>query len=120
MLVDIRAPPRPPRSSRRPRADSRRLNRGRPAPRRSPCRVRHNTFTAWFHNNAGGCCLSILSGIGKQYKANRWAIVTQRAVLAMSIRCLFFSINLSVSHGLNGGAFPNASTRRRLYPTHVC
>ena len=31
-----------------------------------------------------------------------------------------FSINSGVSHGLNGGALPNASTRRRFHPTHVC
>ena len=45
---------------------------------------------------------------------------SQRAVLATSIRCLFSFINAGVSHGLNGGALPNASTRRRFHPTHVC
>ena len=32
----------------------------------------------------------------------------------------FLFINSGVSHGLNGGALPNASTRRRFHPTHVC
>ena len=34
-------------------------------------------------------------------------------------RCLFSLIDTGVSHGLNGGALPNASTRRRFHPTHV-
>ena len=32
----------------------------------------------------------------------------------------FLIINAGVSHGRNGGALPNASTRRRFHPTHVC
>ena len=32
------------------------------------------------------------------------------AVLATSIRCLFSLIDTGVSHGLNGGALPNAPT----------
>ena len=38
-------------------------------PRRSPCRVRYNTFTAWFHND---CCFTLfpsevvrLTGVAK-------------------------------------------------------
>ena len=34
-------------------------------PRRSPCRVRNNTFTAWFHDDAGCCfCYSYMSRAG--------------------------------------------------------
>ena len=60
-------------------------------PRRSPCRVRYNTFTAWFHNDAGGCCSSLFSPALVQCKANSGGRSrSQRAVLATSIRCLFF------------------------------
>ena len=33
-------------------------------PHRSPCRVRYNTFTAWFHYDAGGCYFSLFRGAG--------------------------------------------------------
>ena len=59
-------------------------------PRRSPCRVRYNTFTAWFHNDAGGCCSSLFSPALVQCEANSGGRSrSQRAVLATSIRCLF-------------------------------
>ena len=59
-------------------------------PRRSPCRVRYNTFTAWFHNDAGDCCSSLFSPALVQCEANSGGRSrSQRAVLATSIRCLF-------------------------------
>ena len=44
----------------------------------------------------------------------------QRAVLAESIRCLFSLIDNGGSHGLNGGALPNAPNVDGSSSTHVC
>ena len=52
-------------------------------PRRSPCRVRYNTFTAWFHNDAGSCCFSLFL----QYVLQVWfALVGQLLAAARIVK----------------------------------